>query len=113
MKLKVLLCCLFVVGFGASYALAGNGHGNGAAKKKDPTTSSSSSSSSTTATTASKKTLLCHKTHSAKNPYVLISISSHAVAAHLRHGDVVPTAGKCPAAAATTTSTTTTTTNHH
>jgi hypothetical protein len=95
MKLKLLVLCLFAfVGFGASYALANNGHGKG----HDQTTSSVSSTQSSTSatTTAPSKTLICHKTHSKKHPWVLISVSKHAVAAHLRHGDVLPTDGKCP-----------------
>jgi hypothetical protein len=42
------------------------------------------------------KVTICHHTHSAKNPWVQITISNKAVAAHLlRHGDhVVPPA--CP-----------------
>jgi hypothetical protein len=99
MKLKILLFCLLAIaGFGASYALAGNGHGK---PGKNPPTVSSSSSSTTT--TAPKKTFVCHRTHSAKHPWVLISVSTHAVAAHLRHGDVLPTNGSCPTPPPTTT----------
>jgi len=43
-----------------------------------------------------KKVTVCHRTHSKKHPWVKISISTHALKAHLRHGD---TMGACPATA--------------
>ena len=49
---------------------------------------------------------VCHRTHSKKKPWHLIWVSNHAVAAHLRHGDMLPTDGQC--ASPVTTSTTTT-----
>lgn len=39
------------------------------------------------------KVTLCHKTHSKKHPFHQITVSSHAVKAHLKHGDTV---GTCP-----------------
>ncbi|SRR5579871_5127561 len=45
------------------------------------------------------KVQICHRTHSQKHPWVLISISNRALPAHLRHGDVLPTNGQCPAPA--------------
>jgi hypothetical protein len=41
------------------------------------------------------KVTICHHTHSKKHPFVQISVSVHAVTAHLRHGD---TLGTCPTA---------------
>jgi hypothetical protein len=44
-----------------------------------------------------KKVTVCHRTHSKKHPWVKISISTHALKAHLRHGDFVVDAGHpCP-----------------
>src|SRR6516165_5544532 len=53
------------------------------------------------------KVTICHHTHSKKHPFVTITVSQHAVKAHLKHGD---TLGACPTT--TTTSTTTTTGSH-
>lgn len=35
------------------------------------------------------KVFVCHRTHSKKKPYVTISVSPHALPAHLKHGDVL------------------------
>jgi hypothetical protein len=44
-----------------------------------------------------KKVTVCHRTHSKKHPWVKISISTHALKAHLRHGDfVVDATHPCP-----------------
>ncbi|HEX6491571.1 MAG TPA: hypothetical protein VF002_09410 [Gaiellaceae bacterium] len=44
-----------------------------------------------------KKVTLCHRTHSKKHPWVKIRVSTHALKAHLRHGDfVVDSAHPCP-----------------
>jgi hypothetical protein len=53
------------------------------------------------------KTVMCHKTHSKKNPSVTISVSNSAVPAHLRHGDTI---GACVTTTTTTGTTATTTT---
>lgn len=39
------------------------------------------------------KVQLCHRTHSKKHQWVTITVSSHAVNAHIRHGDQMP---PCP-----------------
>jgi hypothetical protein len=44
------------------------------------------------------KVTICHHTHSQKNPFVTITVSEHAVPAHLRHGDTV---GPCSEQGAT------------
>ena len=36
------------------------------------------------------KVTICHRTHSKKHPWVVITISNTAVKAHLRHGDTTP-----------------------
>jgi len=44
-----------------------------------------------------KKVTVCHQTHSKKHPWVQIRISTHALKAHLRHGDfVVDATHPCP-----------------
>jgi hypothetical protein len=44
-----------------------------------------------------KKVTVCHRTHSKKHPWVKISISTHALKAHLHHGDfVVDATHPCP-----------------
>lgn len=44
-----------------------------------------------------KKVTVCHRTHSKKHPWVQIRISTHALKAHLRHGDfIVDASHPCP-----------------
>ena len=42
------------------------------------------------------KVAVCHRTHSKKHPWHVIVVSSHAVKAHLKHGDVL---APCPTTA--------------
>jgi hypothetical protein len=113
MKLKILLAAVFVAGLVASFAIAapppgkGKGHDNGHGKGHNAGAPATSTSSGGTTTNASgKKTLVCHRTHSKKKPWHLIWVSNHAVAAHLRHGDMLPTGGQCSVTTSTTTTTT-------
>ena len=117
MKLKVSLLALFVAGLIVSVAIAGPGpdkgkppgKGNGkngapAVSSTSLSTSTSTTGSTTTTTTPSgKKVQLCHRTHSKKKPWVLITVSRNALKAHLKHGDVLPVNGQCPSSQGTTT----------
>ena len=85
MKTKVLFLALFVGGIAASFAIASPG-GVG---------------SLTGQTGTNGKVTICHRTHSATNPYVLITVSPNALPAHARHGDVSPVNGTCPTTGAT------------
>ena len=50
---------------------------------------------------APRKTTICHHTGSKSHPWVTITIANPALAAHRRHGDLIPApAGGCPKAAA-------------
>lgn len=50
-----------------------------------------------TATVPNGRVEVCHRTGSARNPYVRIQISGNALPAHLRHGDIYPVpASGCP-----------------
>lgn len=57
------------------------------------------------------KVVICHATHSKKNPFVTIVVSAQGAANHLKHhsGD---SRGACASTHKTTTTTTTTTTSH-
>jgi hypothetical protein len=48
-----------------------------------------------TGTTPGRRVTICHRTKSRKHRFVTITVSQHAVAAHLRHGDHLgPCTGK-------------------
>ncbi|HEU5363090.1 MAG TPA: hypothetical protein VFU56_07085 [Gaiellaceae bacterium] len=68
--------------------------GGGFAAILDDTISTSSLSTSTaTATTPlGRRVVICHLTHSKKHPSHTITVSQHALRAHLKHGD---TLGAC------------------
>jgi hypothetical protein len=55
--------------------------------------------------TSSAKMTICHRTKSATNPYLKLTVSGAALAAHRRHGeDIIPMpAGGCPAKVMTAT----------
>jgi hypothetical protein len=63
-------------------------------------TTATTGTTETTATSAGlgqRKVVICHHTHSAKHPWVTITVGAPAVPAHLRHGD---TLGACASAQA-------------
>ena len=68
----------------------------GATTTTAPDTTTAAAGGATTAT-ASSKVWVCHHMGSWKHPYHLIHISTHALPAHMRHGDVTPGAdNSCP-----------------
>ena len=67
------------------------------AQDTTPTDTTTGVGAGATTTTASSKVWVCHHTGSWKHPYHLIHISSHALPAHTRHGDVRAEANtSCP-----------------
>jgi hypothetical protein len=61
------------------------------------TTETTGTTAASTTTSAASKVWLCHRTGSWKHPYHLIHISTHALQAHVKHGDVMPGANNsCP-----------------
>jgi hypothetical protein len=50
----------------------------------------------TTTVPTEGKVTICHRTRSATNPYVRITVSVNALDAHERHGDIIPAPPVCP-----------------
>jgi hypothetical protein len=64
---------------------------------QDTSTGTTTAVAGATTTTAPSKVWICHHTDSWKHPYHLIHISTHALPAHISHGDVTPGAdNSCP-----------------
>jgi hypothetical protein len=78
---KLTASAVVIVGLTALALLAGAGL-------------ASTGSSSSAAYQYGKKVTICHRTHSKKHPFVTITVSQHALKAHLKHGDSV---GPCSA----------------
>lgn len=117
MKIKAFFLALFVAGVAASMALASPPPwAHGGKGKHDPAVSTAATGTTGTGTTTTGatggKVLICHRTHSKKHPYVLISVSVHSAHARGKHKDDLPaTGGSCPSAPpGTTTGTTSTST---
>lgn len=71
--------------------------GAGTSSADTSTGTTTAAAAGATTTTASSKVWVCHHTGSWKHPYHLIHISTHALPAHMRHGDVTPGAdNSCP-----------------
>ena len=94
MKLKAVAAVLALAGFATSVAVAqGPPPGRGPDKGSPAATAS--------ATTAAKRVDVCHRTGSAKNPFLTLSVSRAALASHMRHGDLLaPASGGCATRAA-------------
>jgi hypothetical protein len=83
MKKTVLLLALFAGGVAASFAIASP-------------SGSLIAQTLTGQTGTNGKVTICHRTHSAKNPWVKITIGAAALPAHARHGDQDLVNGACP-----------------
>ena len=76
------------------------------------TTSTVTGTATGTASRATGKVTMCHRTGSAKKPWVKVVVSASSRKAHEKHGDFVLAVGAaCPTTRSTSTSTSTTTTS--
>jgi hypothetical protein len=91
MKIKAVALALAVAGFGASVAIAkGPPPGKG-------TDATASTAAAPTSASTGRNVQVCHRTHAARRPFRMISVSSAALETHMRHGDLItPSAGACP-----------------
>jgi len=86
----------FGTALAACLTLALGGFAAAVVAGKSPASILQTTSTTTTTTVPSKKVTICHRTGSKKKPYRKIRVSTNALKAHLRHGDILAGAGACP-----------------
>jgi hypothetical protein len=84
----------------AGFAAAGIASGSHLLDAITGTTATQTTTTGGSGSGTGRKVTLCHRTHSKKHPAQTITVSQHAVKAHLRHHD---TLGACPQPATTAT----------
>lgn len=84
----------------AGFAAAGIASGSHLLDAITGTTATQTTTTGESGSGAGRKVTLCHRTHSKKHPAQTITVSQHAVKAHLHHHD---TLGACPQPATTAT----------